>query len=1053
MISQGLLEVLGYGDSPSFLTGESLDVNPSYSHIFRRFREGDAADNPCGLVGVYALREPSRSACAIVPTVYVCEAYDDFQAGKIHKNVWNQNIVPFLIVCTIKHVNVYSGFCYSAPGDNTTSESQGIIKTGVDHDRVVDELSAFHAQQIDNGRLWKDWGNRISPSNRVDWRLLSDLRKLDIELQALGLDKETAHALIGKYVYLRYLRDREILSDIKLQEWHVDINNVFGSDAKVEVVIELAGKIEERFNGSVFPLKLDPQSERDRECLKKVAETFLGHSPGGQRHLNFEAYQFDYIPIETLSVIYEQFLHSSWEGKDAGAYYTPLPLVNFILEELDYRRPLTDGMRIIDPSCGSGAFLVQCYRRLIELELRKTGGAPVPHERLRDLLVNNIFGIDQDSDACRVTELGLILTLLDNVNPPDLHDNEHFKLPTLLGANIFDENFFDDSARWNAVISGAKFDWVVGNPPWKEIDEKKLKPHEIAPLSWMKLKENRRNHPVARRQLAEAFAWKSLLFASEDGILGLLLPVSTLLKANARLFRRRFFKTADVWCVVNFANLRRVLFHNAIQPAAAFFYSKPHSLEKAFSADREVVIYSPFLANQEVGRHTVRRERKEMWGLVVNRGEIQGISYEKALSGRSLPWKLAMWGNPRDTRLFNELNARFPSLALFSKDHSLALSQGVMLRDKHSKEPVEIVEEFVGKNRLDVNSLKDYHRIYSIPPEAIRPVHPSRTYVRMGRKRPVSICSAPHIVVSAAWTFSVFSHSFLVIPHPHFGISGEPSQGPLLKALSLFLSSRFATYHQFLSAPLWGVERNRVELKPFLTLPIPLDHLGEEGLTPWVDLYDRLAGIPTAQFRRKRKSAKIEDGLFRFAQEEVDFADEIEVLVELVNHLAYEALELSESERWQVEDFVNVKMGLMDGRLGKEAVARPSKSLIRDYCQVVCRELANYFHGDSHRRYQASAIFDDLLVSIEIRLIAINHKTEELIRVEENSNASSKLAEILSDGKNEHAQWFYFERSLRVLIGESIYVFKPMQIFHLTRSQAVADANEIVAEKIQSSRR
>jgi len=90
---------------------------------------------------------------------------------------------------------------------------------------------------------------------------------------------------------------------------------------------------------------------------------FLGHQTslaGGP------VFGVHYIPIETLSVIYEQFLHAEDKGKDAGAYYTPVPLVNFMLQEMEEHSPLRPGMRVLDASCGSGAFLVQCYRRLIE---------------------------------------------------------------------------------------------------------------------------------------------------------------------------------------------------------------------------------------------------------------------------------------------------------------------------------------------------------------------------------------------------------------------------------------------------------------------------------------------------------------------------------------------------------------------------------------------------------------------------------------------------------------------------------------------------------------
>lgn len=174
----------------------------------------------------------------------------------------------------------------------------------------------------------------------------------------------------------------------------------------------------------------------------------------GRWRLDFGLYDFSFIPIETLSVIYEQFLHSAHSegggsaGKEKGAYYTPVPLVNFMLEELDSIRPFRHGMRVLDPACGSGAFLVQCYRRIIERDVEFSRGKPMRPARLRELLQRHIFGIDRDEDACRVAELSLTLTLLDYVDPPDLRRTPQFRLPKLHGTNIHQGDFFDPAASW-----------------------------------------------------------------------------------------------------------------------------------------------------------------------------------------------------------------------------------------------------------------------------------------------------------------------------------------------------------------------------------------------------------------------------------------------------------------------------------------------------------------------------------------------------------------------------------------------------------------------------
>ena len=114
-----------------------------------------------------------------------------------------------------------------------------------------------------------------------------------------------------------------------------------------------------------------------------------------------------------------------------------------MLAEMEETLPLEEGMQVFDPACGSGAFLVQCYRRLIEKTYPHHEHPTVHPIPLRELLVDSIFGLDLDEDACSVTELSLLMTLLDYVDPPDLEDNKRVKLPTLRGKNIFQGDFFN----------------------------------------------------------------------------------------------------------------------------------------------------------------------------------------------------------------------------------------------------------------------------------------------------------------------------------------------------------------------------------------------------------------------------------------------------------------------------------------------------------------------------------------------------------------------------------------------------------------------------------
>lgn len=488
----------------------------------------------------------------------------------------------------------------------------GVISVLEDFCRATEIIDGFNADAIDSGRLWRQWGREVTPNERVDWKLLDNLKTLDGWLQNQGgLEKETSHALIGKYVYLHYLRGRGILSDKKfknkkLAKYGIAPKDVFGREATLRGVRHVIRYLDEWLNGSVFPLKFGGKNGVGQNHLRWVAATFMGDTLDDegyrQHYLDFAAYDFSYIPIETLSVVYEQFLHGPSEkgttsrARKTGAYYTPIPVVNYIFSELEERRPLKKGMRVFDPACGSGAFLVQSYRRLIEKEFPSPNRRPSPME-LRQLLQRHIFGVDSDPDACSVTELSLVLTLLDYVNPPDLENRSgrQVKLPKLRDRNIFFDDFFREGAKWRTVLAKKKCGWIVGNPPWKKLDPKKLE--EADQPAWDWITKHKAEMPVGDNQLARAFAWGVLEHADRDGAVGLLLPAKTLVDDRAQVFRKAFFRRTKVTTVANFANLRRVLFRGrAIAPAAAFFYEPRFKGDEIL--DEAISVYSPLVGNR-----------------------------------------------------------------------------------------------------------------------------------------------------------------------------------------------------------------------------------------------------------------------------------------------------------------------------------------------------------------------------------------------------------------------------------------------------------------------
>jgi type I restriction-modification system DNA methylase subunit len=221
-----------------------------------------------------------------------------------------------------------------------------------------------------------------------------------------------------------------------------------------------------RFNGRIFPIEFGTNTAPTDKHVALTASVFMEdsatRSPSAviqQLHADFQAYDFKYIPVETLSAVYEQFID---DRKRKGAIYTPEIVADYLLAEVNSAKHLTPTTRVLDPSCGSGIFLVLTYRRLIEQELLRNERDRLEPEVLKTLL-NNIYGVERELDACYVAEFRLILTFLHYIEPRELHLNRAFRFPDLHNNQILHGDFFDPLLSiWKNEES---FDWIVGNPP------------------------------------------------------------------------------------------------------------------------------------------------------------------------------------------------------------------------------------------------------------------------------------------------------------------------------------------------------------------------------------------------------------------------------------------------------------------------------------------------------------------------------------------------------------------------------------------------------------
>ncbi len=280
-----LLDRLGYSESPAFLRPRqnAFRIDPDFGHIFRR------ASKTLALQGVYTLRPDVAGHSPSVPIVYVCEADSEKTADKFHRLIWNQDVVPFVLIYTPFGVKLYSGFRHQRRRNGDTA---GILQPLTDFTQIDQLVDDFSADTVNSGRLWQRRAGDVTPEHRLNWKLLTNLRSVDSALRRRGLQSGMSHALIGKYVYLHYLRHRDILSSRKLQRWGIAESAVFGRNASVEGLVAVVAKLDEWLNGNVFPLDFGKRGAPKDEHVSWVAAVFAGdefsESGGQQLHLDFQ---------------------------------------------------------------------------------------------------------------------------------------------------------------------------------------------------------------------------------------------------------------------------------------------------------------------------------------------------------------------------------------------------------------------------------------------------------------------------------------------------------------------------------------------------------------------------------------------------------------------------------------------------------------------------------------------------------------------------------------------------------------------------------------------
>ena len=390
------------------------------------------------------------------------KAPSDHQVAVWRREIWNRGFAPLLWVVSPEKIDVYNGF--GRPEQDGDADTHR-LKTFERIETELEKLDDFAGRlAMETGRFWET-APEVNRKTSVDRQLLRHLHTLERDLVSEKLNRPDAQGLIGRSIFAQYLIDREIVTS-------EDLENNYGHGKLAAILRKrnatkhLFDWLRDTFNGDMFPSKNSPLPEA--KYLRKVADFLDGVEPeSGQRTLF--PYQFDVIPVEMISSIYEQFANAESRSGGAGTkpdvFYTRLSLVSLILDEV------MDGLEgtetVLDLTCGSGVFLVEALRRLVDL---RSGGKKPSRKTIRSVLHEQIYGVDISKPAVHVAAFSLYLAALEldpDPKPPHALKFEPLIDRTLIDGDAWSIENVPESGH-PSTMGGklGKFDIIVGNPPW-----------------------------------------------------------------------------------------------------------------------------------------------------------------------------------------------------------------------------------------------------------------------------------------------------------------------------------------------------------------------------------------------------------------------------------------------------------------------------------------------------------------------------------------------------------------------------------------------------------
>lgn len=516
-----------------------------------------------------------------------------------------------------------------------TLKAEDYLGSGMEQLELLSKRS-FEGNTLD--QIATKYGKRIQ-RRPVDKQLLSDLIQFR-EILSKDLLKnntirnltqedldESVQRILDRLIFIRNTEDRGLESNelqSNYRQWSVQEKGNL-----VRRIREVYKRYDESYNSKIFSEHLCDSLEVSNESLREVIQGL--YSPEGTY-----SYDFSVIASDTLGSIYEQYLgnilkttpkrakleESKVHRKEQGIYYTPSYIVDYIVRNTvgEFTKTHTPeeikNVKILDPACGSGSFLIKAYQELENYWREKSDFSQLTldskefYSKKVEILRNNIFGVDLDPKAVEITQLNLLLKISEKKQ----------RLPILQNNIKAGNSLIEDSTvsgkpfRWNEefseIMKSEGFDLIIGNPPWVftrgehfSESEKEFFDNFLVREGTVQQKRGK-NIQSGKLNLYSLFILKSLKLMKNGSILGFIVPNNILRTTTYDIVRKYVLDNCKI---LSIADLSIGVFEGVTASSVVLILRK--ETDKKNRDENEIKIISEItnLSSEQYKQHKIEQ--------------------------------------------------------------------------------------------------------------------------------------------------------------------------------------------------------------------------------------------------------------------------------------------------------------------------------------------------------------------------------------------------------------------------------------------------------------